>query len=212
MESDYKEMKENVEFAASEHSVLGEELKEAQAALEQERSKWAGEQDRYESELKCKKDEAVQRLAAVQAALDRERSDRQRDKEKYEGQLAEKEETLQRLAAKFARNRDVWLANETKANDEIRKLDNIIDNIVSALSDVVHISDQCPRLKRLYDELTSRRENGDENFHSEQIHQSNNQLHLNNHNGGNHHPPSVATILQQNGSDKLSMLLHSSKR
>lgn len=71
-------------------------------------------------------------------------------------QLKEKEEMLQQLGAKFARNRTVWMENERRAKEEILKLDTVIDNVIATLTAAGEVVQRVPSLKRLLDELDGR--------------------------------------------------------
>lgn len=68
--------------------------------------------------------------------------------------LASKEEKLQMLAGKYTRNRQVWEENERKANDEVKKLDEVLDRVISTLSANDHVVEKCPQLKELLSDLT----------------------------------------------------------
>jgi len=47
--------------------------------------------------------------------------------------LAMKEEMLDKLSSKYARNRKVWEENDRKATQEIKKLDDIVDHVIETL-------------------------------------------------------------------------------
>lgn len=101
----------------------------------------------------------VEELQEVEAALATERSKHAEavvELETARGQVEEKDTMLQQLAAKFARNRQVWLENERKANDEIQKLDSLIDNVIVVLTAGGDAVQRIPTLKRLLDELDGR--------------------------------------------------------
>lgn len=68
--------------------------------------------------------------------------------------LHAKEEKLQMLAGKYTRNRQVWEENERKANDEIKKLDDVLDRVILTLSANDHVVEKCPQLKDLLSDLT----------------------------------------------------------
>lgn len=68
--------------------------------------------------------------------------------------LVSKEEKLQMLAGKYTRNRQVWEENERKANDEIKKLDDVLDRVILTLSANDHVVEKCPQLKELLNDLT----------------------------------------------------------
>ena len=68
--------------------------------------------------------------------------------------LNAKEEKLQMLAGKYTRNRQVWEENERKANDEIKKLDEVLDRVILTLSANDHVIQKCPQLKDLLCDLT----------------------------------------------------------
>lgn len=125
VENDYKEAKESVDFVVSEQAILAEELKEAQDTLSRERAEW-----------------------------DKVRQERDQELIEARAQLEIKDETLQRLASKFARNRDVWLENEKKANEEIQKLDELIDRMVTAMSANTDVVRTWPEMKTLLEELS----------------------------------------------------------
>ncbi|KAI1287959.1 hypothetical protein HDE_09724 [Halotydeus destructor] len=128
MEHDYKEARENIEFLTSELSVQAEELKESEDALAQEK------------ELRAKDKELIERLESKCSDLDLE--------------LTTAKQAIEMLSSKFHRNREVWLLNEKKANDEIKKLDDIIDRVVSSLRDAEDTVMNCPPLRNLLTELT----------------------------------------------------------
>lgn len=67
--------------------------------------------------------------------------------------LVVKDETLQKLGSKFARNREVWLDNERKANEEIKKLDEFIDRTIVALNSNTKVVQSCVPLQLLLEEL-----------------------------------------------------------
>ena len=73
--------------------------------------------------------------------------------------IASREEMIQKLNDKYMRHRQVWEENERRANDEIKKLDEIIDRVVMTLSNCTpFINDSAP-LKRLLEELTADQQN-----------------------------------------------------
>lgn len=47
--------------------------------------------------------------------------------------LAIKEEMIDKLSAKYARNRKVWEENDRKATQEIKKLDDMVDHVIDTL-------------------------------------------------------------------------------
>ena len=57
------------------------------------------------------------------------------------------------LNGKFTRNRQVWEDNGRKANDEIKKLDEVLDRVIQTLSANDHVVEKCPQLKELLDDL-----------------------------------------------------------
>lgn len=73
--------------------------------------------------------------------------------------IASREEMIQKLNEKYMRHRQVWEENERRANDEIKKLDEIIDRVVMTLSNFSPLINDCPPLKRLLEELTADQQN-----------------------------------------------------
>ena len=47
--------------------------------------------------------------------------------------MAEKDDMLEKLSAKYLRNRKVWEENERKASEEIKKLDEMFDHVIETL-------------------------------------------------------------------------------
>lgn len=68
--------------------------------------------------------------------------------------IAAREAVIKSLNDKYMRHRQVWEENERRANEEIKKLDEIIDRVVLTLSDCSPIITDCPPLKRLFEDLT----------------------------------------------------------
>ena len=68
--------------------------------------------------------------------------------------IAAREAMIKSLNDKYVRHRQVWEENERRANDEIKKLDEIIDRVVLTLSDCSPHVSGCPPLKRLFEDLT----------------------------------------------------------
>lgn len=68
--------------------------------------------------------------------------------------IAAREAMIKSLNDKYVRHRQVWEENERRANDEIKKLDEIIDRVVLTLSDCSPFVGSCPALKRLFEDLT----------------------------------------------------------
>lgn len=73
--------------------------------------------------------------------------------------IASREEMIQKLNDKYMRHRQVWEENERRANDEIKKLDEIIDRVVMTLSNCTPFINDCAPLKRLLEELTADQQN-----------------------------------------------------
>jgi DNA repair exonuclease SbcCD ATPase subunit len=73
--------------------------------------------------------------------------------------IASREEMIQKLNEKYMRHRTVWEENERRANDEIKKLDEIIDRVVVTLSNCTPFINDCAPLKRLLEELTADQHN-----------------------------------------------------
>jgi len=69
--------------------------------------------------------------------------------------IASREEMIQKLNDKYMRHRQVWEENERRANDEIKKLDEIIDRVVLTLTNSTPLINDCVPLKRLLEELTA---------------------------------------------------------
>ncbi len=47
--------------------------------------------------------------------------------------MAMKEDMIEKLSSKYARNRKVWEENDRKATQEIKKLDDIVDHVIESL-------------------------------------------------------------------------------
>jgi len=75
--------------------------------------------------------------------------------------IAAREEMIQKLNEKYMRHRQVWEENERRANEEIKKLDELIDRVILTLSSCSPMLSDCPPLKRLLDELTQGQVQGD---------------------------------------------------
>lgn len=65
--------------------------------------------------------------------------------------VASREVMIQKLNDKYTRHRQVWEENERRANDEIKKLDAMLDQVVATISPCAGDN---PSLQRLLDELT----------------------------------------------------------
>lgn len=65
--------------------------------------------------------------------------------------VASRDMFIQKLNDKYTRHRQVWEENERRANDEIKKLDAMLDRVVATISPCVGDN---PSLQRLLDELT----------------------------------------------------------
>lgn len=65
--------------------------------------------------------------------------------------VASRDMYIQKLNDKYTRHRQVWEENERRANDEIKKLDAMLDHVVATISPCVGDN---PSLQRLLDELT----------------------------------------------------------
>lgn len=65
--------------------------------------------------------------------------------------VASREVMIQKLNDKYTRHRQVWEENERRANDEIKKLDALLDQVVATISPCAADN---PSLQRLLDELT----------------------------------------------------------
>lgn len=57
-----------------------------------------------------------------------------------------KEEMIEKISQKFARNRSVWEANEKKSTEEFEKLDNFISLIINKLNDLSIDLKQSPEI------------------------------------------------------------------
>lgn len=68
--------------------------------------------------------------------------------------IAAREAMIKSLNDKYVKHRSIWEENERRANEEIKKLDEIIDRVVLTLSDCSPSVSSCPPLKRLFEDLT----------------------------------------------------------
>lgn len=70
--------------------------------------------------------------------------------------VAAREAVIKSLNDKYIRHRQVWEENERRANEEIKKLDEIIDRVVLTLQqpDCRPFVSSCSDLKRLFEDLT----------------------------------------------------------
>lgn len=98
--------------------------------------------------------ESVEFLSSEQEIQCEELKRSEEENDSLKKQLEEKEDTLEKLCAKFARNRDVWVENERKANEEVQKLDEVLDRVIGGLTIYKDVISECPLLKNLLEELS----------------------------------------------------------
>ncbi|XP_054152991.1 uncharacterized protein LOC128951746 [Oppia nitens] len=65
-----------------------------------------------------------------------------------------KEEMIDKLGSKYSRNRKVWEENEVKANEEIKKLDEMIDHVIDTLKSLPDCHKNCESIEHLLYMLT----------------------------------------------------------
>lgn len=74
---------------------------------------------------------------------------------KMQQQLDEKEDINQKLVARYLRHRSVWEENQQKANFEIKKLDEVIDNVIATIKDNLDKIGNIPAILMLLKQLTN---------------------------------------------------------
>lgn len=70
-------------------------------------------------------------------------------------QLLEKEALNQKLVARYLRHRQIWEDNQEKANFEIQKLDEAIDNVIATIKDNLDKIGNIPAIHLLLRQLTN---------------------------------------------------------
>jgi chromosome segregation ATPase len=100
-----------------------------------------------------------QKLGRIVADLKVEQnnsSTRQREElEALRKQLQDKEEMNQKLVARYLRHRQVWEENQEKANFEIKKLDEVIDNVIATIKNNLDKVAAIPAILMLLKQLTN---------------------------------------------------------
>ena len=72
-----------------------------------------------------------------------------------EKDLSTKQELLETLDNKYERHRKVWEENERKANEEIKKLDEAIDEVIETLKSIPEVVSLSVVLQNLCKKLTT---------------------------------------------------------
>jgi len=69
--------------------------------------------------------------------------------------LSVKQSLIEELASKYSRHKDIWEKNEQKSEEEINKLDQLIDNVIETLKANSLVVNNCIPLRQLLNYLTA---------------------------------------------------------
>lgn len=67
----------------------------------------------------------------------------------------QKDEQYNLIVTKYIKHRKIWEENYDKANFEVKKLDEVIDNVIATLKSKLDIIGQIPEIQLLLDQLTT---------------------------------------------------------
>ena len=144
-----------------ENIQLGQELAELRQQVIQSNFRCQSKDkmmEQLQSQVNLLKEERIS-LSKVLADLRVENSalisTHQEEVLRLNAQLAEKEDVNQKLIARYLKHRQVWEENQEKANFEIQKLDEVIDNVIATIRNNLEKIGNIPAIHLLLRQLTN---------------------------------------------------------
>lgn len=140
-------LKNELEFKKQEISKFRSDLNVKQELIGQLNRKLEEKESKIDS-LKKQIDEYDRKLSRIE--------DEYKDKiSQLQNDYLTKDEQYNVLVSKYIKHRKIWEENYDKATFEVKKLDEVIDNVIATLKSKIDIVGQVPEIRLLLDQLTT---------------------------------------------------------
>ena len=140
-------LKNELEFKKQEVAKCRSELNTKQELINQLNRKLDDKETKIDA-LKKQMNEYDLKLSKVE--------DEYKDKiSQLQNDYLTKDEQYNVLVAKYIKHRKIWEENYDKATFEVKKLDEVIDNVIATLKSKIDIVGEVPEIRLLLDQLTT---------------------------------------------------------
>lgn len=138
-------LKNELEFKKQEMSKFRLELNAKQELIQQQNVKLEEKESKIDN-LKKQISEYNMKLFNLEDSYKEKINQLQAD-------YLQKDEQYNVMVSKYIKHRKIWEENYEKANFEVKKLDEVIDNVIATLNSKIDIVGQIPEIKLLLDQL-----------------------------------------------------------
>ena len=147
------------------HKIENENLKNELEFKKQEISKYRSDlnvKQELIGQLNRQLEEKESKIDSLKKQIDEYDRKLSRIEDEYKDKISQlqndylaKDEQYNVLVSKYIKHRKIWEENYDKATFEVKKLDEVIDNVIATLKSKIDIVGQVPEIRLLLDQLTT---------------------------------------------------------